>query len=112
MAGRWYGEIALDFFFLADHQYVRVNTGISGMIYGPFYLLLVYAFVKGKNWIRPMALVYVGAMLHGCTEFLIYEYWIGPPPGNALLFWAFNGPYWVVPFMLGVRMWKPDPFGS
>jgi len=50
-------------------------------------------------------------MLHGCTEFLVYEYWIGPPPGNALVFWAFNGPYWVVPFMLGVRMWKPQPFG-
>jgi hypothetical protein len=58
-----------------------------------------------------MALVYVGAMQHGCTEFLIYEYWIGPPPGNQLVFWAFNGPYWVIPFMLGVRMWKPDPFG-
>jgi hypothetical protein len=111
-ANRWYGEFAQDHFFLADHPYVRVNTGISGMIYGPFYLLLVYSFIKGKNWIRPMALVYVGAMLHGCTEFLIYEYWIGPPPGNTFIFWAFNGPYWVVPFMLGVRMWKPNPFGT
>jgi hypothetical protein len=51
-------------------------------------------------------------MLHGCTEFLIYEYWIGPPPGNTFIFWAFNGPYWVIPFMLGVRMWKPNPFGT
>ena len=110
-ANRWYGEIAQDHFFLADHPYVRVNTGISGMVYGPFYLLLVYAFIKGKNWIQPMALVYVGAMLHGCTEFFIYEYWIGPPPGNPLVFWAFNGPYWVIPFLLGIRMWKPNPFG-
>ena len=52
------------------------------------------------------------AMLHGCTEFLSYEYWIGPPPGNPLVFWAFNGPYWLIPFMLGVRMWKPEPFGK
>ncbi len=111
-ANRWYGELAQDHFFEIGHQFVRVNTGISGMIFGPFYLVLVYAFIKGKNWIRPMALVYVGAMLHGCTEFLIYEYWIGPPPGKPLIFWAFNGPYWVVPFLLGVRMWKPNPFGS
>ena len=95
-ATRWYGEIAQDHFFLADHKFLRVNTGISGMVYGPFYLLLVY----------------VGAMLHGCTEFLIYEYWIGPPPGNTFIFWVFNGPYWVIPFMLGVRMWKPNPFGT
>ncbi|MGB5192876.1 MAG: hypothetical protein WBN70_07830 [Polyangiales bacterium] len=40
-ANRWYGEIAKDYFFMADHQYVRVNTGISGMVYGPFYLVLV-----------------------------------------------------------------------
>jgi hypothetical protein len=31
-ANRWYGEFAQDHFFLADHPYVRVNTGISGMI--------------------------------------------------------------------------------
>jgi hypothetical protein len=31
------------------------------MIYGPFYLLLVYSFIKGKNWIRPMALVCTSA---------------------------------------------------
>ena len=35
-ATHWYGEFAEDQFFLADHLYLRVNTGISGMIYGPF----------------------------------------------------------------------------
>ena len=105
-ANRWYAEVAGDEFFKADHKFVRVNTGISGMVYGPFYLVLVYAFIKGKNWIRTPALIYVGAMLHGMTEFVIYEYWIGPPPGNPLVFWLFNGPYAIIPIMLGVRMWK------
>jgi hypothetical protein len=35
------------------------------MIYGPFYLLLVYSFIKGKNWIRPMALVCTSAKYFG-----------------------------------------------
>ena len=39
-ANRWYAEVAGDEFFKADHKFVRVNTGISGMIYGPFYLFL------------------------------------------------------------------------
>lgn len=37
---------------------------------------------------------------------------LGPAPGETLIFWAFNGPYAVVPILLGVRMWKPNPFGA
>ncbi|MGB8331784.1 MAG: emopamil-binding family protein [Polyangiales bacterium] len=110
-ANRWYAEVSADHFFAAEHQYVRVNTGISGLIYGPFYLVLVYAFVTGKNWIRTPALIYVGAMLHGLTEYCVWEYWIGPPPGKPLIFWAFTAPYGIVPLLLAVRMWKPRPFG-
>ncbi len=109
-ANRWYGEVAQDHFFLADHDYIRINTGISGMVYGPFYVLLVYAFVKGKNWIRIPAFLYVGAMMHGVIEFYIAEYWIGPPPGNPIVFWAFNGPYGVIPLLLAYRMRNPNPF--
>ncbi len=111
-ANRWYAEFAADTYFAAEHEYLRVGTAISAFIYGPFYLLLVYAFIKGKNWIRPMALVYVGAMLHGMIEYITWEYWLGPAPGETLIFWAFNGPYAVVPILLGVRMWKPNPFGG
>lgn len=111
-ANLWYGEFAGDAYFLADHQYLRIGTGISGFIYGPFYLLLSFAFLKGKNWIRPMALVYVGAMLHGMIEYISWEYWIGPAPTETMIFWAFNGPYALVPVLLGVRMWKPDPFSA
>jgi len=111
-ANRWYGELAQDYYFLADHDYLRINTGISGMVYGPFYLLLVFAFIKGKNWIRIPAFIYVGAMMHGMTEFVIGEYWLGPPPGRPIIFWAFNGPYGVIPLLLAYRMRKPNPFGT
>ena len=111
-ANRWYAELADDQFFAEDHPFLRINTGISGMIFGPFYLLLVYAFIRGKNWIRIPAFIYVGAMLHGMLEFCIAEYWIGPPPGNALIFWLFNGPYALIPLLLAYRMRKPNPFGD
>lgn len=51
-------------------------------------------------------------MLHGMVEYITWEYWLGPAPGEALIFWAFNGPYAIVPILLGVRMWKPNPFGG
>ena len=111
-ANLWYGEIADDQFFLQDNEFARLNTAISGLIYGPFYLVLVFSFVRGANWVRTPALIYVGAMLHGYLEFMWWEYAIGPPPGNPAVFWAFNAPYFFVPLLLGVRMWKPTPFGQ
>ncbi len=111
-ANRWYAEIAGDAFFLGDHAFVRVTAFISGLIFGPFYLVLVYAFIKGANWIRIPALIYVGAMLHGMTEFIYWEYRIGPAPTNFIVFWAFNLPYVLVPVLLGIRMRHHMPFGT
>ncbi len=111
-ANRWYIEVAGDSYLAAGHEYSRVNSGISGLVFGPFYVVLVYALIKGKSWIRVPALLYVGAMLHGAIEFFVWEYWIGPSPGTPLVFWAFNGPYVLIPFLLGVRMWRSNPFGA
>jgi len=107
---RWYARVAADQFYLDNHLWSRYSTVVSGLIFGPFYVLLVYAFIRGANWIRTPALIYVGAMLHGTLEFLWWEYAVGPAPGNPLVFWALSFPYVLVPLLLGVRMWKPVPF--
>ena len=109
-ANRDYAAAAGDDFLLAEHPFTRITTAINGFVYGPFYLLMVYSFVKGKEWIRVPALIYVGAMLHGMVEYTTWEYGIGPAPRNPLVFWAFNGPYALIPFLLGVRMWRDQPF--
>ena len=112
-AHRWYAEVAGDRFFEANHLFLRISTGISGLVFGPFYLLLIYAFVTGANWIRIPALVYVGAMAHGMVEFLYWEYWlVGPRPEHGSVFLAFNLPYLVVPLLLALRMWREPPFGD
>ena len=109
-ANQDYAAAAGDAFLVADHTFTHLTTALNGFVYGPFYLLLVYAFVKGKEWIRVPALIYVGAMLHGMLEHGYWEYVIGPPPSNPVVFWAFNGPYALVPFLLGLRMRKDHPF--
>ncbi len=109
-ANLWYGRVAGDDYLLADHAYSRFSTLCSGFVYGPFYLVLVYSFVTGKDWVRAPALIYVGAMLHGYVEFMWWEYALGTPPRVPEVFWAFNAPYGIVPVLLGIRMWKPAPF--
>ncbi len=106
----WYVNASQDHFFAAGHEFTRISTGISAFVYGPFYLLLVYAFIAGRNFIRPMALVYVGAIVQGTFMFVWWEYTIGPPPGVASVFWDFNGPYLLIPILLAARMWRADPF--
>lgn len=109
-ANLWYGAWAGDDFLLADNDFARFSTLVSGFVYGPFYLVLVYAFVRGRNWIRLPALIYVGAMLHGWTEFMWWEYTLGTPPRVPLVFWGFYLPYGVIPVLLAIRMWRPRPF--
>ncbi len=109
-SNRWYAEVTGDHLFAAHPPFLQVRTGISAFLYGPFYAVLVYAFLRRANWIRLPALLYVGAMVVGVVEHFIWEFGLGPPPDNLPLFLAFNLPYLIVPLLLGARMWRPRPF--
>jgi hypothetical protein len=89
---------------------LRVQVVISALVFGPFYLLLVYAFLGGKDWIRIPALLYVSAMTYGMILLFGTEFLGGSPPTNVGKFLAFNLPYLIVPLMLGYRMRRPHPF--
>jgi hypothetical protein len=106
----WYVRVTGDEFLLKDLAFTRLNTGISAFVFGPFYIVLIYAFVRGRNWIRAPALIYAGAMLHGFVEFMVWDLTSGAPPRHPIQFWAFNVPYAVVPLLLVRRMWKSEPF--
>jgi len=105
-----YIQASQDRFFAANHDFTRFSTAVSAFVYGPFYVLAVYAFIAGKNFIRPLALVYAGAIVYGTVQFIWWEYTIGPAPGVDSIFWLFNGPYVLIPILLAVRMWSAEPF--
>ena len=89
---------------------LKVQVAISAFVFGPFYLLLVYAFVAGRDWIRMPAIVYVSAMTYGMVLLFGAEFLGDLPPTNVPKFLAFNLPYLVVPLLLGYRMRGPRPF--
>jgi hypothetical protein len=110
-ANRWYAE-GTDPLFLSHPYFLRIQTLISGLVFGPFYLVLVYAFVRGRDWVRIPALLYVSAMTYGMVVYFWNEL-AGPlPPTNLPKFWAFNLPYLVVPLLLGYRLRRPQPFSA
>ncbi|MEI7661490.1 MAG: emopamil-binding family protein [Bacteroidota bacterium] len=108
----WYAHNC-DPLILTPPVWMQFVAGLSAFVYGPFYLLLVYALVKGKNWIRLPAVMYAtcitvltGIVVCG-VEFFGEPQWQCQDPAKFL---AFNMPYVIAPMMLLVRMRMPLPF--
>ncbi|HOD16875.1 MAG TPA: emopamil-binding family protein [Spirochaetota bacterium] len=121
---------------IANPSWMRAMCFISAFLFGPFYMVLVYSFVKGRNWIRPFALVYAGMIIESMLVILYAEYAgdsalftqmcqggvkaadelarAGLNPDltvqDTFKFLAYNLPYKLVPLMLAIRMRKENPF--
>jgi hypothetical protein len=108
----WYAHDA-DPLFMHPPDWMRIVTGLSAFVYMPFYLVLVYALLTGRNWIQLPAVIYAtmivsltGIVVFG-VEFWGEPMWRTPDPGKFL---PFNLPYVLVPLLLLIRMRRPDPF--
>jgi hypothetical protein len=87
-----------------------VTIWIDALLFGPFYLFAIYAFVKGKEWIRIPTVVYASILFTNVCVILGEEIW-GPhrSPRLAIVLLA-NAPWFVFPFLLVARMWQDHPF--
>jgi hypothetical protein len=121
---------------IANPIYLRVMTFLSAFVFGPFYIILVYSFIKGKNWIRPLALIYTGMIVESMIVIIVAEF-VGDAHlfsqmcqagvksveelaktglnqdltvQNPAKFLAYNLPYKVVPVLLAIRMRSENPF--
>ena len=108
--GVWLYAEGADPLLIANPHYMQISTFISAFVFGPFYAVLVWAFVRGWNGIRIPALMYVAAMTYGMVTFLWNEL-AGPmPPTRLVWFFGWNLPYLLIPIALGFRMRRPSPF--
>jgi hypothetical protein len=111
-ANYWYA-IDADPLFMHPPVWMRFVTGLSAFVYGPFYLLLSWCLVKGKNWIQLPAVIY-GTMISSITGVIVMGVeFFGEPEfqtHNAVKFLSLNLPYVLLPMLLVARMRKPLPF--
>jgi hypothetical protein len=104
-----YGR-TVDPLVLANPLWLRIMSGISAFAMGPFYFVMVRAFVKGDERIRIPALIYVCAILYSMVVHFGVEFFGDLPPLNLPVFLATYAPYVVVPLLLAFRMRDPHPF--
>jgi hypothetical protein len=111
-ANYWYAHDA-DPLFMNPPVWMRFVTGLSTFVYGPFYLLLAYCLVKGKNWVQLPAVIY-GTMISTITGVIVTGVELFGEPQfqtqNAAKFFSFNWPYIFMPMLLVARMRSPLPF--
>ena len=81
------------------------------LFFGPFYFFAVYAFTRGKEWIRIPSVIYASVMLTNVTIILSEEFfgeYASPDPWIVVLA---NAAWLLFPILIIYRMWRdPHPF--
>src|SRR5947209_3368262 len=65
----WWGR-TFDPVLLARPVWWKMTIWIDALFFGPFYLFAIYAFVKGRDWIRIPGIIYASVMLTNVTIIL------------------------------------------
>ena len=113
-----------DSLILVDPRFVQVTVGTSAVL-GLFYLVLIYAFARGREWIRLPAVFYAGMVVMGTGVYLavgflgdapLFHLACGPDSTydykfvSAAKSLAYNLPYPFVALLLVARMSRAHPF--
>lgn len=108
----WYAS-SFDPIFVATPLWLRIMCGIDAFVFGPFYLVLIYALVRARNWIRVPALLYGAAIVYSTIVYFGYEFLdtANRAEANLLAVFLVNVPFTIVPLLLMWRMRRPEPFG-
>jgi hypothetical protein len=109
----WYAS-SIDPVFLDTPLWLRIMCAIDGYVFGPFDLVLIFALVRGRNWIRIPALLYAAAIVYSTAVYFGWELLDAPnrAEANLLGILLVNIPYTIIPLLLMWRMRNPEPFGS
>jgi len=105
-----YGS-SLDPLLIARPVWWKMTIWIDVLYFGPYYAFAIYAFLKGKEWIRVPAFVYSGMMLSNVIIILGEE--IAGPHASPQLPWvlALNAPWLLMPLVIIYRLARsPHPF--
>jgi hypothetical protein len=99
----WWGR-SFDPALMAREPWWRATIWIDALGFGPFYVFAIYAFVKGRDWIRIPCFIWAGMMLAN-VFIILFEEFLGqhatPRPG---IVFAANIPWILFPLLIVLRM--------
>ena len=107
----WWGR-TYDPVLLARPVWWRATIWIDALLFGPFYAFALYAYVKGKEWIRIPSLLWAGVMMTNVT-IIMSEELFGPhaTPARGMVIFA-NTAWFLFPILVIWRMRREHPFAA
>jgi emopamil binding protein len=107
----WYGN-SFDPLLMARPQWWKLTIWMDVLFYGPFYVFAIYAFIKGRGWIRIPAIFYSGMMFMG-VSIILGEEMAGPYAAPHFPFvLGLNLPWLLMPILLTLRLRHEHPFAQ
>jgi EXPERA (EXPanded EBP superfamily) len=95
---------AYDPLLLARPPWWKATIWIDSLFFGPFYAFAIYAYLKGRDWIRTPSIIWASVMMTNVTIILSEEIWgphASPQLGMVLLA---NLPWFLLPIGVLARM--------
>jgi hypothetical protein len=104
-------EKSFDPLLIARPAWYRATIWLDVLAFGPFYAAAIWAYVKGREWIRIPSIIW-GTMLFTNVFIILGDELRGihAAPFPAIVVGA-NAPWMIVPILVVARMWlDPHPF--
>jgi len=102
-AVHWWGY-NFDPLLIARPVFFKVTIWLDNLLYGPFYLIATYAYIKGKEWIRLPSIIYAVLMIEGVIMILSEEAWGQYRTPHLALVVAANASWIIFPLILLFRV--------
>lgn len=101
-AVHWWGK-NFDPLLMARPVFFKVTIWLDDLLYGPFYVVAIYAYIKGKEWIRLPSIIYAVSMLSGLIMILSEEAFGQYHTPHLALVVAANASWVIFPLIILLR---------
>jgi len=99
----WWGY-NFDPLLIARPVFFKVTIWLDNLLYGPFYLIAAYAYIKGKEWIRLPSIIYAVLMIEGVIMILSEEAFGQYRTPHLAMVVAANASWIIFPLIILFRM--------
>jgi hypothetical protein len=103
----WWGN-NFDPALMAREPWWRATIWIDQLFFGPFYILAIYAFTKGKEWIRIPSIVYASMLLTNVI-IILWEEVLGQHSSDNIGIVLMANAAWVIMPLLIIFRFRNDP---
>lgn len=98
---------------LARAAWWRMTIWIDVLLFGPFYVIAIYAYIRGKAWIRIPSIIYGSMIITNVLIILMEEKFGATPAPDFTYIFLLNLPWLLIPGYTVYRMWRDvQPFSE